>query len=173
MKLTKVPPIEHKLVNVIIETPRGNQNKFNYDPELELFRLKKTLPMGMVFPFDFGFIPNTLAEDGDPADVLVIMDQQGYAGCLVQCRPIGVIEATQTEGQNESVRNDRIIAVAASSQLYAAIESVKELNENMAAEIETFFVNYNKHEGKVFSPLRWAGAHAAVKLIKRLSVYGK
>jgi inorganic pyrophosphatase len=87
MNIANISPIKDGLLNVIIETPRNSQNKFIYDPELDLFRLKKTLPMGTVFPFDFGFIPNTLAEDGDPMDVLVFMDQHAYPGCLVECRP--------------------------------------------------------------------------------------
>src|SRR6476661_6718690 len=97
MILKDLPPIKNDLLNVIIETPRNSQNKFNYVPELDLFRLKKALPLGTVFPFDFGFVPNTLAEDGDPVDVLVIMEGSSYPGCLVQCRPIGILKAEQTE----------------------------------------------------------------------------
>src|SRR4051794_30057700 len=86
MKFDKIRPMDDKLVNVIIETPAGSQNKFNYDPKLRIFKLKKALPMGTVFPFDFGFVPNTQAPDGDPLDVLVLMDQHAFSGCLVQCR---------------------------------------------------------------------------------------
>src|SRR5438445_11368016 len=90
MKYQRIQPIEKKLVNVIIETPRESQNKFVYDPELRIFKLKKTLPMGTTFPFDFGFIPNTEGADGDPLDVMVIMDQHAFPGCLIQCRPLGI-----------------------------------------------------------------------------------
>ena len=170
MKLKRIPPIQNKLVNVIIETPRSNQNKFDYDPDLELFRLEKTMPTGSSFPFDFGFIPNTIGEDGDPVDVLVIMDQYSYPGCLVQCRPIGIIEAEQVEKKRKKIRNDRVIAVAECSNLYTNIINVKHLNASMAQEIENFFIDYNKHEGKQFRPLGWAGIKSAIKMIKEHTV---
>src|ERR1700749_3870756 len=147
MKLKGIPSIEDGLVNVIIETPEESQNKFDYDLKLNVFRLKKTLPMGTLFPFDFGFIPNTLAEDGDPVDVLVIMDQRAFPGCLVECRVIGVVEAEQTETNKKKERNDRIVAVTDCSVLYADITNVRELNKKMVEEIENFFIDYNKHEG--------------------------
>jgi inorganic pyrophosphatase len=169
MNLANISPIKDGLLNVIIETPRNSQNKFNYDFELDLFRLKKTLPMGTVFPFDFGFIPNTLAEDGDPMDVLVIMDQHAYPGCLVECRPIGILEAIQKEKDNTKERNDRVVAVSATSILYSDIKDVKELNKNMVKEIENFFIDYNKHEGKKFKPIKWSGRKEAIKVIEKNS----
>ena len=93
MKIKKIPTFYKGLVNVIIETPRGSQNKFDFDPKLGVFTLSKTLPMGTVFPFDFGFIPQTLGQDGDPLDVLVIMDEPAYPGCLIHTRLLGVLEA--------------------------------------------------------------------------------
>src|SRR5215217_4237747 len=118
MRTDKIPPFENNLLNIIIETPKGAQNKYTYDPLMEIFKLKKVLPMGTVFPFDFGFIPNTVGEDGDPLDVLIIMDEPAYPGCLVRCRLLGVLKAKQKEQQKPSVRNDRFIAVADSSILY-------------------------------------------------------
>jgi inorganic pyrophosphatase len=171
MKLEKIPPVEKGLVNVIIETPRDSQNKFDFDPELKLFRLKKTLPMGAIFPFDFGFVPNTIAEDGDPVDVLVIMDQHAFPGCLVTCRLIGVLEAEQTEKDKKKERNDRLVAVADCSVLYAGITNVKELNKKMVGEIENFFIDYNKHEGKKFVPVKWSGVQAALDLIKKHATF--
>src|SRR5919202_2577365 len=101
-------------VNVIIETPKGSRNKFKYDEQRGLFKLSGVLPAGAVFPFDFGFVPSTRGEDGDPLDVLVLMDEPAFAGCLVPSRLIGVIEAEQTE-EGTTERNDRLIAVAANS----------------------------------------------------------
>ncbi|HEY6340123.1 MAG TPA: inorganic diphosphatase [Bryobacteraceae bacterium] len=93
----------------IIETPRGCRNKFDYDPESNLFKLGGLLPEGMMFPFDFGFIPSTLGEDGDPLDILVLMDAPAHVGCLIEVRLIGVIFAKQTEdGKKET--NDRLLA---------------------------------------------------------------
>jgi inorganic pyrophosphatase len=93
------------LTNAIVETPRGSQNKFDYDPKQGVFVLNKTLPMGTVFPFDFGFIPGTPGEDGDLLDILVIMEEPAYPGCLVRIRLLGVLKATQQEkkGKNKGV----------------------------------------------------------------------
>jgi len=96
------------LVHVIVDTPKGSRNKFKYDEKLGLFRLGKVLPLGSCFPYDFGFIPSTKAEDGDPVDVLVLMDEPAFSGCLVTVRLLGVIEAEQTE-EGKTVRNDRLI----------------------------------------------------------------
>ena len=172
MKINKIPPIENKMINVIIETPKDCQNKFDFDPKLHLFRLKKTLPMGTIFPFDFGFVPNTIAEDGDPIDVMVLMDQHAFPGCLVSCRVIGMIEAEQTERDKKTKeRNDRIVAIADCSILYSDITDVRELNKSMVKEIEHFFIDYNKHEGRKFNPIRWAGIDAAMSKIKKRSTY--
>ena len=170
MNLKEIPPMNGHMVNVIIETPRDCQNKFDYDPKLELFRLKKTLPMGTAFPFDFGFIPNTLAEDGDPLDAFVIMDQHAFPGCLVECRLLGVLEAEQKEKNKKKERNDRIVTVADCSVLYHDITHVKDLNKSMINEIEHFFIDYNKHEGKKFTPIKWSAPDVAAGIIKKASV---
>src|ERR687890_1560322 len=96
-------------LNVIIETPKGSRNKYNYDEKLGLFRLGGVLTSGASFPFDFGFVPSTLGGDGDPLDVLVLMDEPAFAGCLVRARLLGVIEAEQTE-KGKTAQNDRLIA---------------------------------------------------------------
>ena len=95
-------------LNVIIDTPKGSRNKFKYDPALGLFKLSHLLTAGMVFPYDFGYIPSTRGGDGDPLDVLVLMDEPVFVGCLVAARLIGVIEAEQTE-QGKIQNNDRQI----------------------------------------------------------------
>src|SRR5579863_1173159 len=100
--------------NVVIETPKGCRNKFDFEPETGGFMLSKALPRGMDFPYDFGFIPSTLAEDGDPVDVLVLMDEPAFPGCRLSCRLIGVIEGEQTD-DGKTNRNDRLLAVAQSS----------------------------------------------------------
>ena len=166
MKVHKLEPVKKGMVNVIIETPRGSQNKFDFDPELRLFKLAKTLPMGTVFPFDFGFVPGTKGEDGDPLDILVIMDQPVYPGNWVVCRLIGAILAQQKEKNGKVVENNRLVGVADCSVLYADIRRPQELNTAMSREIENFFVDYNKHEGKEFIPKGWVEADAAMKLIE-------
>jgi inorganic pyrophosphatase len=169
MKYRRIPPLDKKLINVVIETPRDSQNKFTYDPALRVFRLKKTLPMGTTFPFDFGFIPNTEGADGDPLDVLVIMDQHAFPGCMVRCRPLGMLEAEQAENKKKPVRNDRIVAVADCSVGYGNISNIKDLNKNMVEEIENFFIDYNEHEGKKFRPIKWCSGDHALKMIKKQS----
>src|SRR3982750_1608163 len=99
-------------LNVVIETPKGSRNKYNFDGSLGLFKLGGVLPAGHSFPYDFGFIPQTTGGDGDPLDVLVLMDEPAFPGCLIRSRLIGVIEAEQTEHNGETTRNDRLIAVA-------------------------------------------------------------
>jgi inorganic pyrophosphatase len=83
-------------LNVVVETPKGRRNKFKFDERLELFTLTKVLPSGAVFPFDFGYVPATKGEDGDPLDVLLLMDEPVFVGCLVAARLVGVIEVEQT-----------------------------------------------------------------------------
>src|SRR5271170_6314284 len=107
----------------IIETPKNRRNKFDYDPDSNLFKLGGLLPEGMMFPFDFGFIPSTLGQDGDPIDVMVLMDEPAHVGCLVDVRIIGVIEAEQTEdGKTET--NSRLLAVAVHSYSHENIKSI-------------------------------------------------
>jgi inorganic pyrophosphatase len=152
-------------LNVIIETPQGSRNKFDYDEELQLFKLGGVLPSGAVFPFDFGFVPSTIGGDGDPLDVLVLMEEPAFTGCLVPARLIGVIEALQTEREGETTRNDRLIAIAAGSHTHAHVRSLDDLNENLVDEIEHFFVSYNIIKGKQFKPLGRFGSIKARKLV--------
>ena len=153
-------------LNAVIETPKGSRNKYEFDEKKELFKLSGILPLGESFPFDFGFIPQTLGEDGDPLDVLLLMDEAAFPGCLVESRLIGVIEANQTE-DGETVRNDRLIAVASKSLLYDSVKSIKDLDENLIEQIKHFFVSYNEAKGKKFEPLGEFGAVKAKKLIER------
>src|SRR6185369_2023637 len=112
----------------IIETPKGSRNKFDYDPDSGLFMLGGLLPEGMNFPYDFGFIPSTLGEDGDPLDVLVLMDAPVVPGCLIRGRLIGVIKAQQREkNEKKWVTNDRLIAVACHAQTHQDEKSLKDL----------------------------------------------
>lgn len=151
-------------VHIIIDTPRGSRNKFKYDEELHLFKLRGVLPAGAVFPFDFGFIPDTSGEDGDPLDALLLLDEPTFVGCLVQARLIGVIEAEQTEA-GETVRNDRLIAVAEHSNNHRDVESIDHLSGNLLEEIEYFFVSYNQAKGKQFVPLGRFGPARAETLL--------
>src|SRR6516165_7450726 len=96
---------EEGALRVIVETPRGSRNKYDYDPDSNALELNKVLPEGMSFPIDFGFVPSTLADDGDPLDVLVLMEAPAIPGCVVAARIFGAIEALQKEGGGDWVRN--------------------------------------------------------------------
>lgn len=160
-------------LNVIIETPKGHANKYKFNERLGLFELSKALPLGSVFPYDFGFLPATHAQDGDPLDILVLMEEPAFTGCLIRARPIGVIEAEQTEHSGEVVRNDRVLAVAEASHLYADVTSLDGLSNGVVDEIEHFFISYNAMEGRKFRPLRRAGPDRARELIEEAAGAGK
>jgi len=155
---------DSKNVHVIIETPQGKRNKYKYDETHGLFILNQVLPVGLIFPFDFGYIPSTLGEDGDPLDVLVLLDEEVFPGCMVPSRLIGVIEAEQVE-DGQTVRNDRLIAVAAISHHHHEVQSLDQLNENIVHEIEHFFISFNSIKGREFKPLRRSNAERAKQLV--------
>jgi inorganic pyrophosphatase len=152
-------------ITAIVETPKGSAQKYTYEPENKWFKLSKVMPAGMVFPFDFGFIPNTKGEDGDPLDIIVISELKSFPGCVMDCRIIGCITAEQTE-KDETVRNDRFLAVPEASQLFTEVNEIKDLPDGIIQQIETFFVNYNEIAGKKFKPLKKIDAKKALKLIK-------
>jgi len=139
------------LVNVIIDTPQGSRNKFKYDEKLALFRLGKVLPLSASFPYDFGFIPSTRADDGDPLDILVLTDEPCFPGCLVPVRLLGVIEAEQTD-KGKTVRNDRLIGMVETRYNHPDVRSLEELGRSRLDELEHFFINYNQAEGRQFKP---------------------
>jgi len=154
-----------EVVNAVIETVQGCRNKFKYDHVTGLFKLAKVLPAGSQFPYSFGFVPKTLAEDGDPVDILVMADEPIPTGCIVPTRLIGVLEAEQTEdGRVE--RNDRLIGVASASHDYSDLKTFKSVNRHLLEEIEHFFVSYHKIDGKKFRILACKGPGAATKVLK-------
>ncbi len=168
MNLFKVPPFaKDGLIRVVIETPKGSRNKIDYDPELKAFVLAKTLPEGMVFPYDFGFIPQTLGEDGDPLDALVLMPETLGPGCLVHCRLLGVIEATQSAPKGRKIRNDRYLGVSDAAAEFRNLKKPDDLPGGMLDQLEKFFINYNALEGRTFRLRGVAGPKGALKAIRR------
>ncbi len=153
-----------RLCRVVIETPKGCRNKFDYDPEIEAFTLGGLLPEGLSFPFDFGFVPSTVADDGDPIDVMVLMDEPAHVGCVLTVRLIGVIEAQQTQ-DGKTTENDRLIGVAVHSYSHDDIKSIGEVNKSLLDQVEEFFISYNKSRGKKF---KVTGVHGPSKAVKRL-----
>src|SRR5882762_1479339 len=125
---------DKQLLRVVIETPKGSRNKFAFNPDDQVFELKKVLPVGMTFPYDFGFVPSTKADDGDPVDVLVLMDEPAFPGCVLRCRPIGVIEGQQGD-KKKKVRNDRIIAIEKGARSWADIKTIGDLGRQFVREL--------------------------------------
>jgi inorganic pyrophosphatase len=151
---------------VVIETPKGSRNKYAYDSHERIFGLKKVLPAGMSFPYDFGFVPSTIGGDGDPLDVLVLMDEPAFAGCKLTARVVGLIEGEQGT-KKKTERNDRILAVESDNHSYAHIRRIEELGKTFALELEEFFVNYHRLSGQQFRLLAVRGPSAAWRCIKR------
>jgi inorganic pyrophosphatase len=153
-------------VNIIVETPKGSNEKYNFDPEKQCFRFKKALPMGMVFPYDFGFIPGTMGEDGDPLDVMVLSEFRFFPGCMVSCRLAGALLAEQTEDKRK-IRNDRFFFIPELSLQFKHIISVSDLPREELNQLKQFFINYNAIEGKIFNPLKILNASKAYELLKK------
>jgi inorganic pyrophosphatase len=162
--MSNLRPFDSSSVRVVIDTPKGSRSKFKYDEGTGLYKLVRVLPTGAVFPFNFGFLPGTLGEDGDPLDVLLLMEESLFPGCLVDAHLIGVIEASQMMA-GKTVRNDRLIAVAQQSTLYGVIASLDEVGETLLQQIEEFFIAYNASFGKEFVPLNPGSAELAMEKI--------
>ena len=152
-------------VNAIVETPAGSRSKFKYSEETGLITLSKYLPLGMCFPFDFGFIPGTRAGDGDPMDVLIVAEESAFAGCLVTVRILGVVEARQSKRGARSVRNDRLIATPETSKIRPEARSLADLPARAMTQIEQFFITYNRAEGRTFTVTGRRGPRAAHRLL--------
>lgn len=171
MKMPSAYSKHSDTLHVIIETPRHSRSKYAYDFNTGFFKLKKILPLGMMFPFHFGFIPGTKAEDGDPLDALVLMEEISFPGCIVESRLIGTIKAEQSS-KTTTVRNDRLITVASESKHYAPINSINDLDVELIEQLISFFKNYNAIEGKEFKAVGYADKNESHTIIKKLITDG-
>jgi inorganic pyrophosphatase len=156
----------------VVETPKERRSKYDWDPEAKAFRLKALLPDGMSFPLDFGFIPSTLAQDGDPLDVMVIADEPLAVGAFLDVRLIGVIEAEETENGRKE-RNDRLLAVAAVSHLYAGVKTPADLPDSFIEHLNQFWIQKAKLEGKDFKVLGVREPTVAIDLVREASKAAK
>ena len=165
--LTRIPAFDPDGdLNVVIETPKGSHNKYAYDEAFGAFRFKAVMPEGNLFPHDFGFVPSTLGEDGDPLDVLILLDVSLHVGCLLSARPLGVIEAEQRERDGKAERNDRLLAVATKARTHAHVHRLEDLRPGLLDEIEAFFGHYNALSGRRFTPLGRGGPERARALVE-------
>jgi inorganic pyrophosphatase len=156
---------KERTCRAIIETPKGRRSKFKYDPSSGLFSLSKVLPQGFTFPVDFGFIPSTKGEDGDPLDIIVLMDEPTHVGCMLDIRLIGAVKVMQSDG-GKQVRNDRLLAAAQQSVEYADTEAIQELPKSFIQQLSEFLGLYNKNSEKRDAVEGIEGPDAAVSLVQ-------
>jgi inorganic pyrophosphatase len=170
MNFSKLPTWADKShVYAVVETPRGSRAKLEFDQKLGAFTLAKPLLAGLTYPYDWGFIPSTKAEDGDPLDVLIIHDAATYPGLVLKCKPIGVLEVAQTsKGRKE--RNDRIFVVPDRSPFEGDLQDIRRLPRRAIEELEKFFEATDALEAKKLEFLGWRGPAKAVKTIKKMSL---
>jgi inorganic pyrophosphatase len=156
-------------LNVVIEATAGTRSKHKYDPALGLFSLHHVVPAGTSFPLDFGFIPGTRGEDGDPLDILLFADEPTPLGVLVPTRVVGVLRGRQSEkGSGKAqVRNDRFLAVAAGSHTYSHWQGLGDIPGKLLEELEAFFVSYNAQRGVRYTPDGRLPAKEALGLVRK------
>jgi len=147
-------------VNAVIEIPRGDTNKYEYDKELHVFRLDRNLYSPVHYPGDYGFIPSTLSDDGDPLDVLVLVDAPSFTGCVMTVRPIGALRMTDQESEDE-----KILAVGLNNPIYKSLNDYSELYPHLLLEIEHFFSIYKELEAKRTRIKGWEDADVARKSV--------
>lgn len=166
--LSRLPTFgEDGVLHVVIETPKGSPNKYAYSEACGTFQFKTVLPEGMSFPYDFGMVSSTKGADGDPLDILILLDQPAFPGCVLEARLVGVIEADQRESDGTWERNDRLIGVAVKARTHAHIKSMSDLRPGMLDEVEAFFAQYNQLAGKDFKVRRRGDAEAALALVRQ------
>ena len=149
-----------ELVNAVIEVPLGGVNKYEYDKKLKVFRLDRTLYSPVHYPGDYGFIPSTLASDGDPLDVLVLVDNASFSGCVIEVRPIGVLEML-----DQGVRDEKVLAVVNNDPRYIEVSNYTDIYNHILREVEHFFSIYKDLEGKRTKAIAWHGAKEARRVI--------
>jgi inorganic pyrophosphatase len=153
--------------HIVVETPRGSAAKFEFDPDLQVFTLSKSLILGLTYPYDWGFIPSTKGEDGDPVDALVLHEAATAPGLVLRCKIIGVLEVLQSEKGKKDIRNDRLIAVPRESHREKADKDARQLPKQVRQEIEKFFVATDELEDKQIKFKGWKGPKSGQRLIDK------
>jgi inorganic pyrophosphatase len=169
MSLINLPSFDAQgNLHVIVESPRGSRLKLKYEPEHALFTLSRPLPLGIAYPYDWGFVPSTCAPDGDPLDAMVVWDESSYPGLLLTCRTLGALVVEQSNKRDPSVRerNNRVIAVPVGAPRFESIHNVNDLPTRVRDEIEAFFLASTTFEHKHLRLLGWSEPHGAVEMIR-------
>ncbi len=166
----KIPTwADGKHIHAVVETPRGSKAKIKFDSKLKTFTLSKPLLVGLAYPYDWGFVPGTKADDGDPVDALIIHKAATFPGLVLTCRVIGVLEVEQSTKKGKE-RNDRVFLVPAQSDFEAEIEDVRNLSKRTVGELEKFFEATDALDDKRLKFLGWRGPKAALNLIKKSAI---
>src|SRR4051794_18562773 len=162
-----LPPFsEDGDLHVVVETPRGSRAKFAYDPKLESFALSKSLLTGLTYPHDWGFVPSTKADDGDPLDIMVIHDAATFPGVVLTCRIIGILQIEQKsigilqieqKSKGKAERNDRLFAVPRRSHSEQGLRDVRDISKPIRQELEKFFIATDELEDKKLEIVGWKG----------------
>ena len=147
-------------VNAVIEIPMGSIHKYEYDKQLQVFRLDRTLYSPVHYPGDYGFVPSTLSLDGDPVDVLVLVDAPSFPGCVIEVRPIGLLRMI-----DQGKPDEKILTVVENDPVYRQINDCGQVFPHLLRQIEHFFSIYKRLEGKKTEIAGWSGADAAMKNI--------
>lgn len=153
-------PESPELVRAIIEIPKDSANKYEYDGQLGVFRLDRTLYSPMHYPGDYGFIPGTLADDGDPMDVLVLVHRPTFPGCMVMVRPVGLLHM-----EDQKDHDQKIICVPNRDPRFEQVHTLDQLFPHTRRELEHFFAIYKELEGRITKSQGWGGPHEARKAI--------
>jgi len=149
-------------VNAVVEIPRGEVNKYEYDKTLNVFRLDRNLHSPVHYPGDYGFVPSTLSEDGDPLDVLILVDSPSFSGCVIQVRPIGVLEMI-----DQGVKDEKLLAVGLNDPHYKDVKDFSCVYSHVQLEIEHFFSVYKDLEGKRTKIIGWQNAEHAREVVRQ------
>ena len=158
MHLERIPARDDDgSVNALVEIPRGSRNKYEYDPDLGVMVLDRTLYSAVHFPTDYGFVPGTRAADGDPLDVLILVEEPAFPGCLVRVRLLGVLTIRKSNGDPER----KLLAVPAAEPRFAEYRDLGDIPRHLLDEIAHFFEVYKQLEGSTIGALGWAGAQEA------------
>lgn len=155
-------------LRVVVESPRGSTLKLEYDPQLRNSSVARSLPLGMAYPFDWGFIPGTVAEDGDPLDALAIHPNASYPGVILPCLVLGMVELDQRiKGKSE--KNNRVIATPAWHEALKEVEEARDLPASVRRQLEQFFVSIAQFTGKKIRIRGWAGPQKARRFIDEIT----
>jgi inorganic pyrophosphatase len=167
MQLDRIPARTEGGFHVIVESPRGSPVKLKYDPELQAIVSGRPLPLGFVYPYDWGFIPSTKAPDGDPVDALVYWDVPTYPGIVLPCRALGVLRLEQDARDGGRQRNDRLLAIPLFHPRGEELRTIEDVAERIRDEISHFFTSSVFFSPKNPKVLGWGGPAAAEAMIGR------